>query len=307
MPYVFQLLAAMIEFDPSGVMLQDFSPIITPILMPPLWESRGNVPALTRLLSDIIIRSPEQIVAASQIEPVLGIFQKLISSKANESHAFDLLEALIESLPSATMQPYFVPVLNIILTRLQNSKTETLSLRFVRLYHLISSLAHKGMGADFFISLIDSIQSGMFVQLYLKVILPETPKLSAPTVRKSAVASLTYTLTSSTAFAETYKKGWGYTATTLLALLELPPIPKTAEPMVEQDVDDLSFGVGFTPLVTVKSTPRDAWSDMTDARKWVGREIGKADQQSGGRIGGYVTERLEPEKQQVLMGYVAMA
>jgi exportin-2 (importin alpha re-exporter) len=67
--------------------------------MPAMWETKGNVPALVRLLSSIIPRGAEYISKNNQIEPILGIFQKLISSKANESYGFDLLEAVIANFP----------------------------------------------------------------------------------------------------------------------------------------------------------------------------------------------------------------
>ena len=57
-----------------------------------------TVPALARLLSSLIPRSGADIVANNQIEPVLGIFQKLMSGKARtELYSFDILEAVITS------------------------------------------------------------------------------------------------------------------------------------------------------------------------------------------------------------------
>lgn len=47
-----------------------------------------------------------------------------------------------------------------LLTRLQNSKTETFTLRFVRLYHYISAKDDSGFGADFFINTVEQVQAG---------------------------------------------------------------------------------------------------------------------------------------------------
>lgn len=49
--------------------------------------------------------------------------------------------------------------MQIILTRLQNSKTENLSIRFVRFYHFISAHDDKGYSADFFIQVTDKVQA----------------------------------------------------------------------------------------------------------------------------------------------------
>ena len=100
MPYVFQLFAALLEANSSAGLSEYYTSLITPIIMPSLWESRGNVPALVRLLSSIIPRGASDIAKNNQIEPILGIFQKLLSSKANESYAFDLLESVIAAFPA---------------------------------------------------------------------------------------------------------------------------------------------------------------------------------------------------------------
>ena len=59
------------------------------------------------------------------------------------------------------MQNYYVSIMGLILTKLQKSKAESsLHARFVRLYHFISAKADQGLGTDFFIQIVDQIQSG---------------------------------------------------------------------------------------------------------------------------------------------------
>lgn len=99
MPYIFQLFAALLEANPSGTLPNYYQNLISPILMPVMWESRGNIPALVRLLSSIVGRGSQYILENNQIMPILGIFQKLLSTKANESHGFDLLESVVAAFP----------------------------------------------------------------------------------------------------------------------------------------------------------------------------------------------------------------
>lgn len=99
MPYVFQLFAALLEANPSANLPGYYQELIAPVLMPVMWESRGNTPALVRLLSSIISRGSQYILEHNQLEPILGIFQKLISTKANEGYAFDLLESVAMNFP----------------------------------------------------------------------------------------------------------------------------------------------------------------------------------------------------------------
>lgn len=100
MPYIFQLFAALLEANPSGTLPNYYQNLVAPILMPVMWESKGNIPALVRLVSSIITRGAQYIIENNHVEPILGIFQKLLSTKANESYGFDLLESVVASIPS---------------------------------------------------------------------------------------------------------------------------------------------------------------------------------------------------------------
>ena len=95
-PYVFQLFAALLESNPSASLPEYYKQLIPPMLTLTLWESKGNVPALVRFLSAVIPRSVSDIASEKQIEPILVIFQKLLSTKA-DNHAFDLLEVVVGS------------------------------------------------------------------------------------------------------------------------------------------------------------------------------------------------------------------
>jgi exportin-2 (importin alpha re-exporter) len=157
-PYVFQLFAALLEANPSGTLSEYYKGLIAPILMPSLWESKGNVPALVRLLTAMIPRGAEDIVRDNQVEPILGIYQKLVSTKVHESHSFELIETVISSFPLPVLQNYFVTILTLMLTRLSTSKTENFSQRFIAFYHFMSARQDKGLGTDFFVGITDQIQ-----------------------------------------------------------------------------------------------------------------------------------------------------
>jgi exportin-2 (importin alpha re-exporter) len=161
------------------------------------------------------------------------------------------------------------------------------------------------LGADFFIRNSDTVQDGVFVPIYLTIILPTTQQLARPLERKLAVISLTKTLTGSQAFAVKYVKGWAKTCEALLKLLENPPMPVSVDDVVaEADVDDMSFGVGFTQLSSCKKAPRDDWPEVMDVKSWLGSYLKAADERHRGAIGGYVNERLSPEAKNALVSYM---
>lgn len=225
--------------------------------------------------------------------------------KTNEVYGFELLETIVASFAPAALEKYYVSIIQILLTRLQNSRTDQFALRFVRLYHFVSAKEDKGLGADFFINVAEQVSNGVFVPLYLNIILPETQKLVRPLDRKIAVISLAYTLTNSTAFSEKYKKGWAYTCEALLKLLENPPSPPATDDIIaEADPDDMSFGVGFTQLTTIKRPPRDGWPEITDIKTWVSSHMMKADKDFGGRISTFAKDRLSPQTMPMFAAYI---
>ncbi|OBT48136.1 hypothetical protein VE00_01010 [Pseudogymnoascus sp. WSF 3629] len=303
-PYVFQLFAALLESRPSEALSEYYKALITPILMPDLWVSKGNVPALSRLLCSIIPRGAQDIVANNQIEAVLGVFQNLITKKAKlESYAFDILESVVSTFNGQTLVTYFPAILQLVYARLSAPNvTDAFKLRFVRFYHHVSALndPKHGFGADYFIAASDSIQGDAYVPLYLTIILPFTQQLAKPIDRKTAAISLTKTLTDSDKFASKYVKGWTLTAGTLINLMVNAPMPVADDAVVvEQDVDDLTFGVGFTQLNTCRRQPKDAWPEMTDIKTWVAQYYRAGGQQGSGAdaatLAGWVNERLNDE------------
>lgn len=98
MQYVFQVLAQLLESSPTEAISDNYKSLLGPLLAPTLWETRGNIPACTRLLSALIPKIPGAIIAENQLEPILGIFQRLLSGKKSELHAFDVLDSLVKAL-----------------------------------------------------------------------------------------------------------------------------------------------------------------------------------------------------------------
>jgi exportin-2 (importin alpha re-exporter) len=157
-PYIFQLFSALLEANPSSGLSEYYRGLFVVIIQGAVWEQRGNVPALARLLSAMVARDAENIVATKQLEPILGIFQKLVTSKAHETYSFELIEAVVAHIPANALQPYFSTILQLMLTRLSNMKTENFQQRFIAFYHFVSARLDKGLGTDFFIEVSDQIQ-----------------------------------------------------------------------------------------------------------------------------------------------------
>jgi len=122
LPYLFQILSLLIELRPLPIP-QPYMVIFPLLLTPVLWERTGNVPALVRLLQAFIEKAPTDITKDDRILALLGVFQKLIASKANDHEGFYLLGSLVEFVEAPALASQLKNVFIILFQRLQSSKT----------------------------------------------------------------------------------------------------------------------------------------------------------------------------------------
>lgn len=78
----------------------------------------------------------------------------------------------------------------------------------------------------------------------------------------------------------------------------------TDDVVAEADVDDLSFGVGFTQLNTCKKVADDEWPEITDVKLWVGSYLRDANSRHDRAISVFVNERLNSEARSLLVEYM---
>jgi exportin-2 (importin alpha re-exporter) len=170
-PYVFQLLAQLLEFRAKGLG-QAYESLLPPLLTPVLWERKGNIPALVRLLQAYLEKGSGDAVLQAQLLPILGIFQKLLANRASEANAFDLLATIIERFPKEKLQPRMRDVMQLILMRLQHGKT----LKFVRLATHFFALFICFYGAQEYLDQLNVLQPGLSLMILVQVWIPHLTK-----------------------------------------------------------------------------------------------------------------------------------
>lgn len=74
--------------------------------------------------------------------------------------------------------------------------------------------------------------------------------------------------------------------------------------ILDHDVDDLSFGIGFTQLNTCKKTANDPFPEIVDVKEWAGKYLKAANDRHQGRISTYVDTRLSQEARSTLVAYM---
>jgi exportin-2 (importin alpha re-exporter) len=188
-PYVFQILAQLLEYrqQESGLG-QAYESLFPPLLTASLWEKTGNVPGLTRLMQAYLERAANQLIAAGHVIAMLGIFQKLNASKVTESSAFELLSSLTQYLPQETLGQYFKTVFQLVLTRLNSTKSNLYPIRVVQYFALFCGI----YGGQMFAGLLNDIQANLHLQVVGMVWIPRVLGASSnPLLAKNQVVGLT--------------------------------------------------------------------------------------------------------------------
>lgn len=66
------------------------------LLTPAVWQQKGSIPGLVKLLKAFLARDSKQMLAAGQIASVLAVVQqRLIPSKLNDAWGFELLQSVV--------------------------------------------------------------------------------------------------------------------------------------------------------------------------------------------------------------------
>jgi len=192
MPYVFQIMSQMLEIrggsasgDESWAASAPYAGMLAPLVSPTLWEKPGCIPGLVRLVEAYLSACPSLVLAQGQLLPILGVFQKLISSKANDHHGFHLLCAILDGLPLSAVEPHVPTILQLTFTRLQGSKTP----KFIRGLLLALSVFVLKHGGSALVGFVERVQVGLAKMLLGQVYFKSAPEAN-PRDRRVCVAAL---------------------------------------------------------------------------------------------------------------------
>ncbi|VDO00036.1 unnamed protein product [Rodentolepis nana] len=233
-PYVFQLLAVMLEQYPLGPNARELfaqkrkvagleplpqyqqlsnQPMLNPayaallprLLVPALWETQGAVMSLARLMQAYLLHNVEAVVSTNKVEAILGVYQRLLNSKTNDVYAFSIITAFLLAFPRANLQPFLKQIFICIFQRLQSAKTE----KFMRCLTTFLAQFVLIFGANELVQIVDGVQNRIFSRVLEKVLIPHAElAISSPVAHSNAGdgqqgangASGTYSSLSSTCF-----------------------------------------------------------------------------------------------------------
>lgn len=174
-PYVFQVLAQLLNSRPKGTPLSDsFKVLFPPLLMPVLWDRKGNVPALTDLIRAYTCKGMAEIIQGNHLTGVLGVFQKLLASKVSEQFAFKLLDGLICNTTSENLDPFIATIFNLLLTKMQTHMKVSKTNKYCRSFIHSMCLYSSAYGGQKLYDVISGIDANLINTLITQVWTPNS-------------------------------------------------------------------------------------------------------------------------------------
>lgn len=138
-----------------------YSALLPLLVTPVVWQQKGSVPALVRLIRAYLAKDAAKIIVNGQLQSILAVVQqRLIPSKLNDVFGFELLEAVVIHVPVSELQKHFGVILMTLLNRLQMSKTDKYTLAFVRFLCFMMAVPMEALSPGFLVNAIQTIQAG---------------------------------------------------------------------------------------------------------------------------------------------------
>ncbi|CAA7263712.1 unnamed protein product [Cyclocybe aegerita] len=176
-PYVFQVLAQMLELHRGGALPAEYRGLIPLLVTPAVWQEKGSIPGLVRLLKGFLAQDNVQMHGAGQIASVLAVVQqRLIPSKLHDAWGVELLESVVLNTRPANLQQYIKPMFMTLLTRAHANKTDKFSYLFAKFILYCTAIKVDGLTPDYFIKTVEEIQAGLWYQLLVNFAIPQAPK-----------------------------------------------------------------------------------------------------------------------------------
>ena len=260
-PYVFQILAQMLEYRPVEQGLGDaYTSLFAPCLDAVNWAATGNVPGLTRLMQAYLKKAAPQIVSMDKLTPLLGIYQKLNSAAKNEACAFDLLNSLLQYVPQEAMVPNMVTIFQLVCTRLQGTKSNLYPIRTAQFFALFCGL----YGGQAFVDVTDKVQPGLGMMLVGQIWLNKfSGAASTKLLAKAQVVGLTrYACDASLLESDTGRQLLPQVILAVLTILCSETLSREEKDIAEQTPS--SYDATFSSLKYATKIPDDPFLSIAD-------------------------------------------
>ncbi|GBG65232.1 hypothetical protein CBR_g50023 [Chara braunii] len=289
-PYVFQILAQLIEMR-SVPLPQAYMALFAPLLSPVLWERPANVEALVRLLQAYLQKAPNEIIQGNQLPAVLGVFQKLLSSKQTDHHGLFILNTIVENLSLDVIQQHMAAIWSMLFYRLQNSRT----VKLVKSIIIFMSLFVVKNGPISLVNGINAVQPGLFDGLLRSIWIASLPSISGKVETKLASVAMTRLMCEVPALLDDGSLGlWASMLDATVTVLQKSDEEKEAgTPVDEEDLEERGgYTVAYAKLYHASKAFEDPVPDVRDGKQFLATSLARLSASRPGRIPGVIQQSV---------------
>ena len=322
-PYVFQLLAQMIEtrnVEAGAALPAAYLGIFPALLAPALWDRQANVVPLVRLLEAYLRKAPNEIAAgstapggANHLTGVLGVFQKLAASRAQDHQGFFILNAFAECLPLASWRAHLPAVWGVLFQRLQSSKTA----KFTKCLVVFTCLLAAKHGSGCVEETMSAVQPGIFEMIVKGVMTDAVPEVTGAAETKVAAVAGADVLATSAGLKRDLA-AWCAFLSAVVATLEKPQEVKDAEAAARGEGGDANaeaeaaesergYAAAYNALRNATRRATDPCAEIADPKTHLARRLASVSAQTPGVFGPAIAQNCPPEVQRALAAYCAAA
>eukprot|EP01083_Nonionella_stella_P081201 223562_1 len=300
-PYVFQLFGQMLRVRQQ---ITEPYKLMFPVLMnASLWMQRGNVQPLTNLLVVFLSKAGEEIVRNKQLQSLLGVFQKLLSQKSNDHHAFAIMQAIIEFIPLSALEQYIPEIMRLVFTKLQTDKSN----RFVKNFCVFCGHFLAKHGYVLFVKSLDLVQKDIFGMILERVIIRNAKVLDTELARKICVFGLIRVLCAPEFIQSDFARFWPVTMQYVIEIFEMAPAPYRPEEDDLEELERAGYNAQYARLAYARDRPFDPVKKFGDVRKCLAEGLGELSKKFPGKLTPMISANLSEVHRKALADYLQTA
>jgi exportin-2 (importin alpha re-exporter) len=242
-PYAFQVLSQLMALH-AGELPQSYAAIVPPLLNPSMWERRGYIRGMVQYLETYMVKNSAAVVANDQLDPILGVFNKLVASKATDHLGVQLVCTVVESYTLATLDGTLMNrIVNVLLTRLSAAKTP----KFVQNLLYCFSLIVLRFDVGVLDRAVNALQPGLMGMFLSQVWIVELPSIIRTDDRRiCALAMADVACASDLCRSEPYFSLWPTMVTATVALTEGVQTDTAGDLSDEEDDGPIESGEAYS-------------------------------------------------------------
>jgi len=280
-PYVYQVMAQMLELRPQGIS-QAYLSMFPVLLSPALWEQSSNSTALVKLIEAYLCKAPEQLTSYTQ--GILGVFQKLVSARSSEINAFNLLRSFIAFMPMESYANMTGEIFKILLMRLQARMKGRMGIIYTKEFIYTVSVFIGKYGSAAFWNPVDALQPGTALNLVSNVWVNNALHVKDHLERKACVIAMTRMLVEVPQLQDPQQaNAWSQILSVAVKLVEQENVSgdvSTKQPDAEdalEALEETGYEAGFSKLYFAASKQNDYLKGVAPSGKaFLVNELSKA-------------------------------